>query len=154
MKPNFMKSITKGLALFILLFSSDRLAKFLILKSSGSKVFTSFFSFDITINRGIAWGFLHSDNAKIFLVVTGLILAIIVTMFWYTWQRLKIGKSVNEEILILAGASSNLLDRVLYSGVIDFIHFHIGEWSFPIFNLADMFIVIGVLCILVSRYEP
>lgn len=153
MKLDFKKNIWKSLALFTVLFSFDRISKSLILKSSGSKIFTSFFSFDIAINRGVAWGFLHTDNSLGFLIVTSLILTIVCIMFWYVFQQLKIGKIATEEILILSGATSNLLDRFFYSGVIDFIHFHFGNWSFPIFNLADIFIVIGVLWIMVSRYE-
>ena len=50
--------------------------------------------------------------------------------------------------MIVGGALGNLLDRVRYSSVPDFIDFHIGEFHWFIFNIADIFISIGVICLI------
>ena len=52
--------------------------------------------------------------------------------------------------LCIGGALSNLADRVLYGAVADFFHFHVGDWSFYIFNLADVAITLGVLLLILD----
>lgn len=145
--------ILESLILFCVCFGLDRLTKYWIFKTSGQMAITSWLSFDVTINRGIAWGMLHTASTLGFVLVTAVIAAIICALIWYAWQQLRRGKFAIEEMLILAGATSNLLDRLVYSGVIDFIHVHFGGWSFPIFNVADVFIVVGVVWILLSNYD-
>jgi signal peptidase II len=50
----------------------------------------------------------------------------------------------------IGGAASNAVDRILYGAVADFFHFHWGEWSFYIFNIADMAITLGVLLLILD----
>jgi signal peptidase II len=141
------------LALFGVLFGLDRISKHLILKTACDFDITSFLSFDLTMNRGIAWGIFHTVSGFGFIMVTSMIMAIISILIWYAWQQLRKGHFAVAEMVILAGATSNLYDRLLYSGVIDFINFHFGSWSFPIFNLADIYIVVGVIWILCTQYD-
>lgn len=148
-----MNRIWKSLLAFLIFFGIDRFSKILILRTSGSVELTSFLSFDIMINRGIAWGLFHTSSTWGFLLVSGIIFTIICAMLWYAYQQLRGGGLANEEMLILAGAIGNLTDRIIYSGVIDFIHVHVGSWSFPIFNLADVFIVVGVFWVLFKHYD-
>lgn len=109
---------------------------------------TDFLSFELAINRGVSWGMFHSVRSDIFFFVTMLILAIIVSLFCYTTVRYLNKQLVYGEIMVLAGACSNLVDRYVYGGVIDFIHFSYQGWSWPIFNIADIAIVLGVAWIL------
>jgi signal peptidase II len=60
---------------------------------------------------------------------------------------------VYAEIMVLAGAISNVIDRAFYQGVIDFVHLHIGDWSWPIFNVADVAIVCGILWMIKEQYQ-
>jgi lipoprotein signal peptidase len=53
-------------------------------------------------------------------------------------------------MLVIGGALSNALDRLLYGAVADFFHFHWQDWSFYIFNLADMAITVGVLLLILD----
>jgi signal peptidase II len=145
--------VWKSLIIFLVLLGVDRWSKFWVLRGFNNKIITSFLSFDVTMNRGIAWGLFHTESTGGFLIVTTVIFVIICAMLWYAWRQLCLGGLAIEEVLILAGAISNLIDRLVYSGVIDFIHFHLSSWSFPIFNLADVFIVIGVLWVMCTRYE-
>ena len=52
---------------------------------------------------------------------------------------------------MIAGSLANIIDRIIYSGVIDFIAFHVGPYHWPIFNLADCAIVVGVLIMFVQQ---
>ena len=54
-------------------------------------------------------------------------------------------------ILIIGGALGNFFDRIVYSAVPDFIDFHIGEFHWFVFNIADIFITIGVICLITAE---
>ena len=148
-----MNRLWESLVAFLFFFGIDRFSKFFILKTSGHINLTSFLSIDITVNRGIAWGLFHTASTWGFILVSAIIFAIICAMLWYTYQQIGRGKLATEEMLILAGAIGNLVDRIIYSGVIDFIQIHFGDWFFPTFNLADVFIVLGVMMVLFKHYD-
>ncbi|MEC9344420.1 MAG: signal peptidase II [Pseudomonadota bacterium] len=103
-----------------------------------------------TYNQGIAFSFLSflPDNALI-----ALTLAIMVFVLWLwrqahperIWARIGFA-------LVFGGALGNLVDRLVHGHVIDFILFHLGGWSFAIFNLADSFITIGAVLILIDEF--
>lgn len=145
--------VWKSFIIFFVLMGIDRLSKFWILNGFGNREIASFLSFEVTMNRGIAWGLFHTESTTGFLLVTAVILLTICIMLWYAWQQLYLDRLALPEVLILAGAISNLIDRIVYSGVIDFIHFHFKTWSFPIFNLADVWIVLGAVWLMCTHYE-
>ena len=62
-------------------------------------------------------------------------------------ERKKAGDIILGQVLVVAGGFGNLCDRVWYGYVIDFIHVHYKQWSYPYFNVADMCIVVGVFII-------
>lgn len=131
----------------------DRISKAWILNSSGCIYLTPFLSFELAFNRGIAWGIFHTASNTGFVLVTLAVAAVISLVSWYAYQQIQKGRLAAEEILILAGATSNLVDRLVFSGVIDFIALHWGDWYFPIFNLADIYIVLGVIWVFLKHYE-
>lgn len=105
---------------------------------------TSFFDYVLVWNTGISYGLFGS------LPVWGLgllMLAAIVALSVWWWQTdsglTRLGLSFS-----IGGALSNALDRLLYGAVADFFHFHYAEWSFYIFNIADMAITLGVILLL------
>ena len=110
-------------------------------------------SFDLVFNRGVSWGLFASDGIFGFILVGLLIAAITATLAYYTYVRWHTGFSVWAEMLILAGSVGNLIDRVLYHGVIDFIRFSWGNFAWPIFNIADCCIVLGVLFIFIKKLK-
>ena len=75
----------------------------------------------------------HSDKQSTFIVVSFAIALMIGFVAWYAYDRLKADYTIIGETLVLAGALSNLLDRFLYEGVIDFIVVHAGDWYWPSF---------------------
>ena len=136
-----------GAALFFL----DRITKFFILKWGASDIRVApFLSFRLQFNRGISWGMLHSEGSIQFIAVSLMTVAIIIPLAIYARKRYLQGFSIVGETLALVGATSNLVDRVLYGGVVDFISFSWRSWSWPIFNIADACIVSGIFLIILS----
>ena len=94
-------------------------------------------------NEGIAFG-LFSFNEKIFYnILTIIILIIILIIFIMTIKS--DGLKKYSLLMILGGALGNVFDRLYYKAVPDFIDFHIGNFHWFIFNVADIFITIGIL---------
>ena len=112
-----------------------------------------FISIDRVVNRGISWGLLSKQSRYVFSFLTITILAIIFGLCIYSYRRYKRGHAIIGEIFVIGGAISNVIDRFLYGGVIDFINFSIGPWAFPAtFNIADIFIVVGVGIMFIQHY--
>ena len=149
--------------LALVLFILDRVTKFWALSylASPMSVFSFFnfkLNFDLAFNHGVSWGLFSSNSliSKISLITV--ILVILSYLVFHTVQKLRAGRTILGESLIIAGALSNLCDRLIYGAVIDFIHvsfeFNNLSWNFPIFNLADMGIFIGVCMMLFREYYP
>lgn len=128
----------------------DRWVKrFVIVWNPSNYKINNFLSFDLVYNKGVSWGLLHSDSSYMNWFVILVSAALIFAILYYIGQEIKKdpSKSIIGENFILAGAVSNLIDRFVYPGVVDFIKIDLGFYVWPTFNLADMFIVVGVLII-------
>lgn len=110
-------------------------------------------TFEFVLNRGISWGFLHSDNTVLFLTISLTISIVTIIVAWYAIQRFFAGYFILGELCIVAGSLSNLYDRFYYQGVIDFIVLSYNGYSWPVFNVADIFIVVGVFLLLITYYK-
>jgi signal peptidase II len=109
----------------------------------------------LVFNRGITWGLLSFRSDVAFHILTALIFVVVLLFIVHTFyvvQRCQ--QCVFFEFLILAGAFSNLLDRLLHQGVVDFIDVYIGSFHWAIFNLADAYVVVGVIGILIRFFIP
>jgi signal peptidase II len=147
-----MNRIT-NFVLIAFLIGLDQYSKFLVEKNlpfQQSELFLPFISLYRTYNVGIAFSWLNFIDNNILMV---LILAIIIFVLWL-WRQAStpgffshLGYS-----FILAGAFGNLIDRVFLGHVVDFIQFHTQNWSFAIFNLADSFITIGAMFIIIDEF--
>ena len=138
---------------FLSCFLLDRASKYLILNhlSDGYKKVTNFFNLSIAWNKGVSWSFLSFDSTIGVALLTAFILCVIVIFSVYTFIRYKNGYGILFELMVLAGALSNIADRFLYGAVLDFLEFHLGTWYWPTFNLADVFVVVGVFGIIVKN---
>jgi len=136
------------LALAVVILVADRLTKLLALAYCASEqVISPFVSCALTFNRGISWGMLHDANGTVFGMVTVLIACITGYIAYLGVQRSRVGDPAIGYVCVVAGSVSNLADRVIYGGVVDFISFSLSGWNFPVFNVADAFIVCGVMLI-------
>ena len=135
------------LAIFLL----DRATKIYIIKLAELEntvdiYVTSYLNFYLIWNNGIAFGILSFDNSTVYNFITIIIILIIFTIMLLIYNSRD--KTVYFLLLILGGALGNLFDRVYYSSVPDFIDFHINGFHWFIFNVADIFVSIGVLCLI------
>ena len=143
-----MKKIMHVLGYFLLsnvIFTIDRVTKNYAIAFDGAttSVFPGF-SFVYVKNRGISWGMLYAHNSWMFSLTAVMISVIIGILAVYTYQRWQLNRSIIGEVFVLTGAISNLIDRIVHAGVIDFIEISCCGWYFPVFNIADIVIVIGV----------
>lgn len=110
-------------------------------------IIPNFFYLTYTHNYGGAWSIF--DNSTLFITIVSFL--IIVGIIYYLFKN-KVTKKI--EIvgysLLLGGAIGNLIDRIVYGYVIDFLDFYIFKYDFPIFNVADIGIVVGIILLLVS----
>ena len=141
------KKFIINIILVLLIFLFDRFSKMYVIyldtKFFGSQIFTSkFLNIKLTWNEGIAFGLLSFDKESFYNILTILILLIIFIIFFMAVQT--IGFKKYSLLMILGGAIGNFFDRVFYKAVPDFLDFHIGNFHWFIFNVADIFITIGV----------
>jgi len=115
-----------------------------------SQEVTSFFSFELSHNRGVSFGMFAHYSEFAFWVLTCAIAVLLALFVRIMVQRSQAGNVVIGEMLIVAGGFGNLCDRVWYGYVIDFISFYYQNWSFPNFNIADMCIVAGVSIVMMQ----
>lgn len=108
-----------------------------------------FLSWYRTWNEGIAFSFLTFLDDRLLAILT---MAIVLFVFWL-WRRTPRHRWLSQIgfALITGGAIGNLLDRAFLGHVVDFILFHVGNWSFAVFNLADSFISVGAAAIVLEE---
>ncbi|HEV2601393.1 MAG TPA: signal peptidase II [Candidatus Babeliales bacterium] len=138
-----------GLLLLVL----DRVSKhWAIVQCADGWEINSFLSCDLTYNRGISWSLFASHDATAFTILCLFISLIIMLVAMHAYFRCNNNRTIWGEVCVIAGAASNLLDRIVYTGVVDFVHVRAGGYSWPIFNGADVFIVVGVAIIFLTNY--
>ena len=147
-KKILSKSFIISTILVFSIFLLDRLSKIYVIfldnKFFGSEIFSSkFLNISLIWNEGIAFGLL-SFNEKIFYnLLTFIILVIILIIFFMALKSY--GFKKYSFLMILGGALGNVYDRIFYRAVPDFIDFHIGNFHWFIFNVADIFITLGII---------
>jgi signal peptidase II len=135
---------------FGLIVVADRLTKFWALQTCiFPQRYTDYFSCELVFNRGISWSLLSFTDSCYFGCVTALVTGITVALAVYTWHQWRSGFAIIGELMVLAGSCANLYDRFVYGGVIDFIMLSYKSFTWPLFNIADVAIVCGVLWMLV-----
>lgn len=133
----------------------DQLTKWWAVRSCAEeRAVTAWFSCELSYNRGVSWSLLHGDDSLTFMAVSALIVCVIIFFAHYTYQLYKSGESLLGPALILGGAIGNMIDRCVHGGVVDFIYLHYGTWSWPIFNIADIAICLGVFLLVGTHYGP
>lgn len=139
------------ICLFVVLVSLDQISKFWISSSmqlsQSITVIPSFFQITYLHNTGAAWSMLEG-KMLFFYVVT--IVALIVMGYFYVSCDKKDKLTLLGLVMMIAGTCGNFIDRVIYQYVRDFLDFYILGYDFPVFNIADMALCIGVFFILVS----
>jgi signal peptidase II len=138
-----------SLALGVDVFIIDRVHKYLQIETFGWKggefhAVTPFFDYVLVWNTGISYSLLAGLSPAVLLLFMGAALAFIAVWWWRADTVLaKWGLAI-----VLGGALSHIVDRLIYGAVPDFFHLHWGEYSFYVFNIADTAITLGVVLLL------
>ena len=138
--------ISSTIVFFI--FFLDRISKSYVINldklNYSSELYKSkFLNINLIWNEGIAFGLLTFDQGNLYNLISLLIAIIIVIVFFMIIKNNNIKRY--PLLMIFGGAVGNLYDRITFKAVPDFIDFHIGEFHWFIFNVADIFISVGVI---------
>ena len=142
------KKLIINLFTVIIFFSLDRISIFYVISQSEKNLSydlfeSKFLNINLVWNEGIAFGLLSFDKDHLYNILTILIIALIIIIFFMILKN--IGFKKYSLLMVLGGALGNLYDRIYFKAVPDFIDFHIGNFHWFIFNVSDIFISLGVL---------
>ncbi len=149
-------SIYLNLIIIFFIFTLDRLTKLYVIYldkiNSGSEIFSSkFLNIYLIWNEGVAFGLFSFNENNLYNFLTIFILIIIFVIFYMISKNS--GFKKYSLLMIFGGALGNVFDRIIYKAVPDFIDFHVGEFHWFIFNVADIFITFGVIFMILIEIE-
>ncbi len=143
-----------GFIFLVICFALDRFSKIYILNilnNEGQVDFyvNQFLNIYLVWNTGIGFGLFSSENSLLYNLLTLIIIIINITILYLAFIETKIKSFFL--MIILGGSLGNLFDRVYYRAVPDFIDLNYAGYHWFIFNVADIFITIGILCLILSE---
>lgn len=149
------KEKIKSIGIFIIsalvLISLDIATKYIAsstLADGDKNIIDGFFYFELVHNKGAAFGIL--SDSRIFFCITTILFAIILFVVNINLPAKKLYRPLNITIIILfSGAVGNLIDRIKNGYVVDFIAFDFGKYSFPRFNIADIYVCTAALLLFI-----
>ena len=153
---NFKKILKENflfIALLLTIFFLDRYTKITainILESKKNIYINDYLNLDLVFNTGIGFGLLSFNENLYYNLVTILIIIVIIIIGFFTFKSKK--KEKLFFTFILGGAIGNVYDRITYKAVPDFIDFHIGNFHWFSFNIADIFITLGIIFMILTEF--
>ena len=144
--------------LFLVLVLLDQFTKQIFISSfdvGQSIIINPYLSWTYLQNTGAAFSILADGGGiqKAFLLSVSVLVSVIIFLWIHKTSEYQRQKLFGQ-FLLLSGAVGNLIDRAQYGYVVDFIDMHANGFYWPVFNLADSFIFIGVLLLLFQRKQP
>ncbi len=151
MEKYLNKNFVINFLIILSIFGLDRFSKVYVIskneKNLSSELFVSeYLNIDLVWNEGIAFGLLSFNQSYFYNILTILIVVIIIIIFFMLLKS--DGFRKYSFLMIFGGALGNLYDRIFFKAVPDFVDFHIGNFHWFIFNVADIFISIGIICLI------
>ena len=148
----FNKNFNISFSIVALIYFLDRLSKIFVIQldenSFGSEIFSSSYLNIVLIwNKGIAFGLFSFNKLYLYNILSLIILIVVVTLVLMSLKNKGLKKY--SLLMIVGGALGNLHDRIFFNAVPDFIDFHIGNFHWFVFNVADIFIKVGVISIII-----
>jgi signal peptidase II len=139
-------------SIVFLIYFLDRLSKIYVIQldknNLGSDIFNSAYLNIVLIwNKGIAFGLLSFNETYLYNIISTIILIIIIVLLVISSKSQ--GLKRYSLLMIIGGASGNLYDRIYFNAVPDFIDFHIGQFHWFVFNVADIFITFGIIIMII-----
>ena len=167
-KENMKKFFFSFIWLMVLVFALDIMSKWLVCnhfdkmtttsKGNMIQIIPNFLYIGLSFNQGAAWSIGAGQAGRIIFIIVSIVLGGgLIAYYVYASRKGKLNTVIKIALaLMISGAIGNLIDRAFYwpetvgfSGVIDWISVYFGSYSFPIFNLADSALVVGVAILLV-----
>ena len=145
------KKFSLNLIALGMIFLIDRLTKLYILKiaetqNSVDVYLTSYLNLYLIWNKGIAFGLFSMNESMIYNIITIIIGIIIIVILYSLWRNDNVQRYFLT--LIAGGALGNFYDRIIYTAVPDFIDLHFNGFHWFVFNVADIFITVGIFCLI------
>ena len=146
-----LKKILINFTIILFIFLTDRISKIYILKIAELEsvvdiYLTPYLNLYLIWNKGIAFGLLNFDESFVYNIISLVIAAVTIVILVMIIRSN--GAKMYSLIFVFGGSIGNLFDRIYYSAVPDFIDFHINNFHWFIFNVADIFITLGVICLI------
>ena len=140
------------LIIILFIFSIDRYSKIKIMNNFGDTSFyiNDFLNFDLLWNIGIGFGLLSSNSSIFYNLISTIIAIVIIFLIIIGIKSDKFDKIAFS--VIIGGALGNFYDRIYFKAVPDFIDLHYKDFHWFTFNIADIFITIGVLCLITKGF--
>jgi signal peptidase II len=140
------------LAIILLIFGLDRYSKIEIINnfSDTSVYLNDFLNFDLIWNTGIGFGLLKSNTALFYNLISTLIGLVVIILFFLALRSKSFDKIIYS--IIIGGALGNFYDRVFYNAVPDFIDIHYRNFHWFTFNIADIFITLGIIALIIYDF--
>lgn len=149
----FTKNNLVSFVVITIIFLLDRISKNKVINSElieNNLYVNNFLNFDLTWNTGIGFGFFSSNSQMIYNSITFFIGIVIIAIFFMLLKSKLIDKLLFA--LIIGGALGNFYDRITYFAVPDFIDFHYQNFHWFTFNIADIFISLGIIILLLKDF--
>jgi len=150
-KKFFSKTIIVPILVFFFVFVFDRVMKIFIINHqlNYQSIFVNdYLNLELVWNTGIGFGLLSLDANMYYHLISLVIFSVIIFLFYLINKAIYVEKILFS--LILGGAAGNLYDRLVYFAVPDFIDFHVKDFHWFTFNIADIFITLGIILIIVQ----
>ena len=146
-----LKKILLNFIIILVIFLSDRISKIYIIQMAELEgvvdiYITTYLNFYLIWNKGIAFGLFSFNEVFIYNIITIIIITITLIVLIMIAKTEKFKKYFL--LFVFGGSLGNLFDRIYYSAVPDFIDIHINNFHWFVFNAADIFITIGIICLI------
>ena len=150
-----LNKLLVGFVFLVVCFALDRFSKIYILNilNNDGQVdiyINQYLNFFLVWNKGIGFGLFSSESKGFYNLITFLIIIINLVLLYFAIFESKF-KSLFL-MIILGGSLGNLFDRIYYNAVPDFIDINLGSFHWFVFNVADIFISIGIICLILSEF--
>ncbi len=151
--PVMTPALRSGLLLAFVVLVLDQLTKWIVLEpldlANNPFAVTSFFNMVLVWNRGVSFGMFSEAGATGPWILTGLAFAVVIGLIY--WLRQAEGWPTLTGLgLVIGGALGNVIDRIRFGAVVDFLDFHIAHYHWPAFNIADAAICVGAGLLLIA----
>jgi|TARA_B110000977_G_scaffold49136_1_gene66696 signal peptidase II len=151
MNKTKLKIFFLNFIILITIFLIDRISKFYVLKlaeveGSVDIYITPYLNLFLIWNKGVAFGLFEANGSMIYNAITVMIAFIVIVILFMMWKNDNIQRYFLA--LVAGGALGNFYDRAVYTAVPDFIDLHFQGFHWFVFNVADIFISIGVFCLI------